>query len=196
MSSAASKKSSTIANIRLAATIVLGLVGIFWVLEIVDQLILNEWLDQFGIRPRSPDGLFGIIAAPFLHGDFRHLMSNTLPFIILGGLLALRSIPLFFSASIVIAVIAGLSTWLVGAAESVHIGASSVIFGYLGFHLAAAWYERSFRAGLIALGVGLFYGGMIWGVLPNQPGVSWEGHLFGFIGGVVAARLLSQRKES
>jgi membrane associated rhomboid family serine protease len=90
--------------------------------------------------------------------------------------------------------VSGLGVWLFGA-SGVHVGASGLIFGYLGFLLLRGYFERNFPSILLSLIVGFLYGGAIWGVLPTQPGISWEGHLFGFIGGVLAARLLARRKK-
>ncbi|MGM0578722.1 MAG: rhomboid family intramembrane serine protease [Myxococcota bacterium] len=172
-----------------------GLVLLLWIVEIVDTVALGGMLQTNGIQPRSVDGLDGVLWAPFLHDDFAHLGANTGPFLILGGLVLLRGLRAFVLASLVIIAVAGLGTWAM-AREATHIGASGVIFGYLGFLLAAGWYERSLGAVLVAAGVGFLYGGLLWGVLPNQPGISWEGHLFGLIGGVVAARTLTARRKT
>jgi len=190
-------------------------VGIFWGLEIIDDLFvqpagfradLPEFqncpllegsgsLDFCGIRPRTTSGLLlGIPMAPFLHGGFNHLAGNTLPFIVLGFLTLLRGRAIFFAATVFITIVAGVGTWLIGEETSYHIGASGLIFGYFGFLIMAGLFERSLKAILVALLVGFIYGGIIWGVLPGTPGISWEGHLFGLIGGVVAASFLTHQK--
>jgi membrane associated rhomboid family serine protease len=167
-------------------------VALMWGLEILDQLT-GRSLDRLGILPRTPSGLKGILIAPLLHGNFQHLISNTIPFVILGWLVMLRRTSDFFVVTAIAMVIGGLGTWLFGA-PAYHIGASGVIFGYLGFLLLRGYFERSVGAVLMSLTVGILYGGLVWGVLPSQPGISWEGHLFGFIGGVVAAWMLADRK--
>ena len=167
-----------------------GLLVVMWVLEIVDA-VLGGSLDQFGIRPRSTDGLVGLAASPFLHGGFEHLVSNTIPFAVLGFLTMVHGVGTFWRVSLFAALVGGLLVWLVGASNSVHIGASGVIFGYFGFLLAMGLFERSAKAILIAVLVGLGYGGLIFGVLPSQPGVSWEGHLFGFLAGGTSAWMLA-----
>jgi membrane associated rhomboid family serine protease len=167
-------------------------VTLMWILEILDQ-ILPYSLDQYGILPRTAIGLRGIPFAPFLHGGFRHLFSNTVPFLILGWLVMLRRTSDFFAVSLLAILIGGFGTWLFGS-PGYHIGASGVIFGYLGFLMLRGYFERSFFSMLFSVVVAFFYGGLLWGVVPNQLGISWEGHLFGFLGGVVAAKLLARKR--
>ena len=172
-----------------------GLVAIFWGLEIVDSSFLGGALDLYGIRPRSLIGLRGILFAPFLHGSFAHVAANTVPFLTLGWLVMLREMRDFFVVTIITMLVSGIGVWLTAPAYSIHIGASGLIFGYFGFLLLRGYFERSFAAILFSLIVGLLYGGIIWGVLPLQYGISWQGHLFGFIGGAIAARLLARPKR-
>ena len=172
-------------------TLILGiLVATLWILEILDQLILDESLDGYGIKPRAWSGLWGILFAPFLHDGFRHLMANTVPFLILGWFIMLHGIAMFFEVTIMVMVLGGLGTWLIGASNSIHIGASGLIFGYFGFLLLRGYFERSLASILIAILVGSLYGGLLWGILPTQPGVSWEGHLCGVVGGAASAWLI------
>jgi len=152
-------------------------------------VLLHRALDQLGIRPRTSDGLRSILFAPFLHAGFVHLLANTGPLVVLGWLVLLRRVADFFLATAATMLIGGLGVWLLGAPNSIHLGASILIFGYLGYLLLRGIYERSPVAVAIAVVAGLLYGGALWGVLPGQPGVSWQGHLFGFVGGGIAARL-------
>lgn len=172
-----------------------GFIVLIWFLELVDWLVFDRTLDAYGIQPRTLVGLRGIFLMPFLHSNFGHVMANTLPFIILGGLVMMRGIVDFFVVSGVILLVSGLGVWLLGGSGTVHIGASALVFGYLGFLLLRAYFEWSLSSVIIALVVGLMYSGLIWGVLPFTPGVSWQGHLFGFIGGVLAAYLLTSRQR-
>lgn len=177
-----------------AHILILGItVALMWGIEIIDQLT-GRSLDRFGIIPRTQMGLRGILFAPFLHGSFSHLISNTIPFLILGWLVMIRQTSDFFVVSAIAMLVGGLGTWLLGT-PAIHIGASGVIFGYLGFLLLRGYFERSLVSIFFSVMVGILYGSLIWGVLPNQPGISWEGHLFGFIGGGIAAWLLAERKE-
>ena len=173
----------------------LGIIAVFWGLEIID-FFFRGFFDSFGIRPRNVSGLFGIVAAPFLHLGFGHLISNTLPFFILGGIVLLGGRGTFISVSVFIALGGGFALWLFGPGGTNHIGASLVIFGYLGFLLARGVFERSGLWILISLLILVLYGGMVFGVLPGQPGISWQGHLFGLIAGIIAAKLMfsSDRK--
>lgn len=154
------------------------------------NVIVGGTLTQLGIRPRDPSGLFGIGFAPFLHADGSHLFHNTLPFIILGWLVLLGGIPVFYIVTIVVAIASGLGVWLFGKPGTNHIGASGVVFGYLGFLLFQGYLRRDLTASLIALFVGFFYWRSLLEILPSQKGTSWEGHLFGLLGGVLAAGLL------
>lgn len=155
--------------------------------------LMGGALLRYGIVPRTVSGLWGILAAPFLHGSFTHLLSNTVPFLILGWLILIRNRRHLLPVTLAAMLGAGMMAWLLGAPGSVHIGASGVVFGYLGFLMLAGFYTR--RLGSIALSVlvtGL-WGGLVFGVLPGQPGVSWQSHLGGFIGGVWAAKLLRRK---
>jgi membrane associated rhomboid family serine protease len=165
-----------------------------WILEIVD-IVLGGALNSYGVRPHQLIGLRGIVFAPFLHGGLGHLIANTIPFLVLGWFVMLQETRDFFVVTGITMLVSGLGTWLVGSTNSVHIGASGIIFGYLGFLLLRGYFERNFPSILLSLIVGFLYGGTIWGVLPIQYGVSWQMHLFGFIGGVIAARLLARRKK-
>jgi membrane associated rhomboid family serine protease len=169
-----------------------GLIGLMWLLEILD-VGAGGRLNLYGIIPRTQIGLRGIFFAPFLHSGFPHLISNTIPFITLGWFVMLREVREFFSVSAIALLASGVGVWLFGA-PGVHLGASGVVFGYFGFLLSRAYFERSALAIAVSAAVGLLYGSLIWGVLPTQMGISWEGHLFGFLGGVLAASWLSQRK--
>ncbi len=180
-------------ELKTQATIILGFVAILWVAELADQLLFFNRLNQYGIIPRTQDGLRGILFAPFLHGDLAHLMANTIPLITLGWFVMLQETSDFFLVSGVTMLVGGLGVWLFGAPNSVHIGASILIFGYLGFLLLRGVFQVNLPSILLSLVVGALYGGLVWGVLPSQPGISWEGHLFGFIGGVVAAYLVGKR---
>ncbi|MEM6448861.1 MAG: rhomboid family intramembrane serine protease [Cyanobacteria bacterium P01_D01_bin.105] len=191
-------KRSIFGEFRLQITTLLGLVALLWGIEIVDWLIFRGNLDQwFGIRPRTVSGLWGIAFAPFLHGNFGHLLSNTVPLVALSWLIMLRRTEDWLVVSVIAALCSGLGTWLIGASYSTHIGASGVIFGYFGFLLLRGYFEKSFMAIAFSLLVTVLYGGLILGTVPflTAPNVSWEGHLFGFLGGVLAAWLLSKSSQ-
>ncbi len=188
----ANDPSSISREIKTHVVVLCGIVGLLWIIEIVD-VFLSGRLNFYGIIPRTSIGLRGILFAPFLHANFAHLISNTIPFVTLGWFVMLRETSDFFLVSTIAALASGIGVWLFGA-PGVHLGASGVIFGYFGFLLSRAYFERSALAVALSLAVALLYGGLIWGVLPTRIGISWEGHLFGFVGGILAARWLSKRR--
>lgn len=179
-------------ELKLQIIILTVFVGGMWLLEIADFLFWHGRLNAYGIRPRTLIGLRGILFAPFLHGNFPHLIANTLPFISFAWLIMLDEIRYFWIVTSLTLFISGFGVWLIGESNSVHIGASGLIFGYFGFLLFRGLFSRRFLSLLLSLTVGVFYGSLIWGVLPVQPGVSWEGHLFGLVGGVITAKLLAE----
>ncbi len=169
-------------------------VAISWLIEIIDRLFFSGSLNNLGIIPRQLSGLRGILFAPWLHGNFAHLLANTIPFILLGFLVMIRHPRHMVAITMTIIVIGGLGTWLVAPSNTVHIGASGVVFGYFAFLLVNAWYERSLPSVLIAIVVIVIYGGLLAGIMPTSSGVSWQSHLFGLIGGAVAAATFARRK--
>lgn len=179
--------------IRGNLALLLGLASLAWALEILDFVLFGS-LDGFGIRPRSADGLWGIAMSPFLHAGFGHLASNTLPFLVLGGTVLVGGRRVFSLVSVLVVALGGVAVWMLGPGGTNHIGASLLVFGYLGFLLARGVVERSGFWIVVSLVVLVIYGGLLRGVLPGQTGVSWQGHLFGFFAGVVAARVLVARR--
>ena len=176
-----------IAQLKASTFLILGAVCLIWAVEAVNVLSGRQ-LTSLGILPRHLSGLIGIPLSPFVHGNASHAMVNTVPFLVLGGLVALRGIKAFASVSVFVILCGGAALWLFGRA-SYHIGASGLIFGYFGYLVARGWHERSTIAILTALLTLFFYGGLVWGVLPSRSFISWEGHLFGMLSGVLAARL-------
>jgi membrane associated rhomboid family serine protease len=183
-------------SLRNQVIILGGFIVVIWFLEIIDRLILGGSMNALGVRPRTLVGLRGILLMPLLHGGFGHLLANTLPFLVLGWLVMLNGISNFFVISAVIIVVSGVGVWLFGAANSVHIGASGLVFGFFGFLVTRAYFERSLGSIILAFGVIIFYGGLLMGILPLQLGVSWQAHLFGFAGGVLAAYVISKRNRT
>jgi membrane associated rhomboid family serine protease len=170
----------------------LTVVGL-WALELADFLVWQGGLDAWGIRPRSWEGLGHILTAPFFHAGFAHLAANTMPLIVLGWLVMIRRTWDFGLVALVAALVSGLGIWLLGGDQTIHLGASGVIFGFLGYLLGRAYFERSLTAIFLAVTAAILYGGLLFGVLPGQVGVSWLGHSFGLLGGLLAAALMAQR---
>ncbi|HIT76942.1 MAG TPA: rhomboid family intramembrane serine protease [Candidatus Avipropionibacterium avicola] len=161
------------------------LVALMWISEGIDTL-LGGALDAFGIRPREAEGLIGLVTAPFLHDGFAHLVANTSTFVVLGLLVAWLT-RWFWLVTVGVAVLGGLGVWLFGAPLTVHVGASGLVYGYAAFLVAYGLVARRVTAVIVAVVVFLVYGSIVWGALPGEAGVSWEGHLFGAVAGVLLA---------
>jgi len=155
-----------------------------YILEAIDFILPGQPLDALGVRPRTLLGLIGIPLMPFLHGGFGHLISNTIPFLILGWIVMKAEKENFIVATTVIILLGGIGTWLIGS-PGLHIGASGLIYGYFGYVMTRAIMERKLMWILIGLAVGIFFGGMIFGVFPKFGNdlISWEGHLCGMLAG-------------
>ena len=166
-----------------------GTLAVFWAVFVVN-LLLGGSLLSLGIIPRTMIGLRGILFAPFLHASLSHIAANSIPFVALGWMVMLRDERHFIPVTLAGMLGSGLMAWLLGAPGSVHIGASGVIFGYLGFLMLTGWYTRSFGSILLSVIVTLVWGSLVFGMMPGSPGISWQAHIGGFLGGVVAARTL------
>jgi membrane associated rhomboid family serine protease len=180
-------------EVQTGLLVVAAMAAVMWLEEIVDQLAPGDW-DRYGIRPRDPDGLEGIVTAPFLHGGFDHLLANTVPFLVLGAAIAFSGAARVALVTVLVMVVGGLGTWLVAPAGTVHIGASGLVFGFAAYLVARGAFSRSLAQ--IALGLVVL---AVWGTtllqgLVPQDGISWQGHLFGAVGGVLAAWLLERRR--
>jgi membrane associated rhomboid family serine protease len=176
-----------------AVRLVLVMVAVMWGLEIFDVLT-GHALDQLGIVPRALYGLLGVVIAPFLHFGFAHLASNTIPFVVLGLIIAVGGTLRVVTVTVVTALASGLGVWLLSPSSSVTVGASGLVFGFAAYVITRGIVERH----LAYIGLGLVMlpvwgAGLLMGLLP-QAGISWQGHLFGAVGGVLAARLLHARE--
>lgn len=176
-------------EVRARLGIIAGLIGALWVVQIVNAL-LGGALTQLGVHPRTISGLWGILLAPFIHVGFAHLIANTIPLTVLAALVSLRRKRDVLFVGLASALVGGLGTWLVAPSATVHVGASILVFGYLGYLIARGLVERRVLPVLGSLAVLFLYGGALRGILPLEAGVSWQGHLFGLIGGILAARAM------
>lgn len=170
-------------NIRLVLAIFL----LFSVIEVIN-LFTGRMLSQLGTIPRYVPGLKGIILGPFVHGSVQHYLSNIIPLCIFSYLLLQYGLKRYLQVTLWIMVITGLLVWLF-ARPATHIGVSGVIYGYFGYLVLAGFLSGKFKLIIISVLVAFFYGGLIFGILPSSPFVSWESHLFGFIAGLAAAKL-------
>lgn len=180
------KDSLRTGGVLAAAKLISGWTALLWFLEGVDQAGGHR-LESLGIQPRRWDELLDIVPAVFIHFGFPHLMANTLPFLVLGFLAALRGTGRFLLVSLIIIVISGLGVWLLAPPGSNTAGASGLIFGLFGYLLVRGFADRRLSDVALGAAVAVLYGSILWGVLPTDSGISWQAHLFGLIGGVVAA---------
>lgn len=175
---------------RTHATTLATLVGILWLVHVAN-LLLGGALLILGIQPRTIAGLLGLIFAPFLHASTAHLAVNTISFVVFGALMRFRHRNDFFVVAATGALTSGAGAWLLGSPGSVHIGASGVIFAFLGFLMARGFFERSLTSIVLSVLVTWFFGGMLWGILPAVgAAISWQAHLFGLLGGIWCAYVL------
>lgn len=166
--------------------------GVLWGVELADALDRHH-LDQYGLRPRTLEGLEGIVTTPFLHANAGHLLSNTVPFVLLGWVLMLSGLRSWLVVTGLVMLVGGLATWLV-APSGVIIGASGLIFGWLGYLLARAFFARRILWIIVAGLVVLFFGSLLSGLLPSfDSHISWQAHVCGFAAGIGTAWLLHPR---
>lgn len=176
----------------MAAGIVsLSFVVLLYLVELVD-VVLPADLDHGGILARSLDGLDGIVWAPVLHDGWSHLFANTVPVLVFAFLAMAGGIGQWAVVTATIWVVGGLGVWLTAPEDVVTVGASGLAFGWLLFLLVRGLFNRSVGQLLVAVVLLFVWGGMLWGILPGQPSVSWQGHLFGALGGVLAAWIVSR----
>ena len=179
---------------KLSVIWIFGSLAVMWVVEIINGFIGHR-LSLWGILPRTTPGLIGIPLSPFLHGSFNHVLSNTIPFLVLGGLVGLRGGQKLVGISLFIIAAGGAGVWLLGR-PAVHVGASGLVFGYFGYLVANGWFDRRPLSILAAIAVILVYGSLVFGVIPTTGFVSWEAHLFGLLAGVLAARLTRRGRNA
>lgn len=178
-------------RIATGATFAFGYVAVLWIVHLVNTFLFGGGLTYFGIHPLDFNGLLGIIFSPLLHTNFEHLISNSISGAIFCFLVGLSGRRAWWEVTILVVLIAGIGTWLLGGPGTNHIGASGLVYGWWAYLLLRGIFNRSLSQ--IALGVvlGIFYSGMAWGVLPIYEGASWQAHLFGAIGGVIAGSVIT-----
>ncbi len=174
-----------------AAIVMLVFTALLYAIELVDQAT-GETLDYDGIYSRSVSGLTGVLWAPLLHGGWPHLLANTIPFLVFGFLAMAGGMVQWVMVTATIWLVSGLGVWLVGPSDTSTIGASGVIFGWLVFLLARGFFAHSFRQIVLAVALFLIWGSVLLGVIPGSPQVSWQGHLFGALAGLLCASLVAR----
>lgn len=174
-----------------AALAMIAFTALLYVIEIVDR-VTSLGLENDGIVSRNLSGLLGIIWAPLLHGNWDHLLSNTVPFLVFGFLAMAGGIRQFVGVTALIWLVSGVGVWLTGPDNVYTIGASGIIFGWLVFLLVRGFFARSLRQIGVAVVLFFIWGSVLLGVLPGQPEISWQAHLFGAIAGLVAAWMVAR----
>jgi len=174
---------------------ILLLTALCWVVFLLNNVLLAGHLTQYGVRPRHLSSLPGILWSPFLHLSFHHLAANTLPLLILGGIICARSRTQFALVTAAGILLTGALTWLMGR-SAYHIGASGLIFCFFGYLASLAWFDRKIGTLLLSVVCILGYGGIVRGLLPTSSAISWEGHLAGLFTGIVLAWLSSETKPA
>ena len=173
--------------------LIAAMVALMWLAEGIDVVVGGD-LDGLGIEPREPDGLVGIVAAPFLHAGFGHLIANTVPFAVMGAVIAINGIRRVLIVSAIVALVSGLGTWLIGPENTVHIGASGIVFGFATYLLARGFFNRNVLELAIGAVIAVVWGGvLLGGALPEQ-GISWQSHVFGALGGLLAAQHIARAR--
>lgn len=177
-----------------AATLLAG-AALVWAVSLCGLFVDERLVYALALVPRRVDGLSGILGAPLVHGSLAHLLANTVPLLVLGGMVIIRGVAYYLATTLAIVVLGGLGLWALGR-DAAHIGASGLIFGYFGFLVGRGYYERRLRSIAVSVLVVVMYGGMLAGVVPRDDRVSWEAHLFGLLAGGLCARLATRSARS
>jgi len=185
-----------LADARSALFVMAGVLAVLWAVQIANSIDHYGLSKHFGIVAREPSRLPDIFSAPLLHWSFSHIEANSAPLFFLGFFAAYRGIRRFIAVTVFLVVTSGLGSWLFSSTHAVEVGASGVVFGYFGYVVVRGIVERHFLDVIVGIVVALSYWSILQGVLPNDPHISWQAHLFGLLGGIAAALLLRQRPPS
>jgi membrane associated rhomboid family serine protease len=174
-------------------SLLVGIVAIMWIVEVVNALDSYRLDSDGGIIPRDVGRVWAIFTSPFLHAGWQHLIDNTIPFLFMGVIIALRGAARLALVTLIVIVVGGLGTWLIAPAGYVTVGASGVVFGYATYLFTRGLFDRSALQIFTGIVVGVVWGGALVASIVPHPGISWQAHVCGAIGGVVAAWLLAGR---
>jgi membrane associated rhomboid family serine protease len=175
--------------------VLIGIVAFMWLIEVLNTIDSNQ-LDSDGIIPRNLDRVWGIFTSPFIHASFQHLIDNTIPFIFMGVIIALSGAVRLLKVTLIVIVVGGIGTWLIGPSHSSTIGASGIVFGYASYLLVRGIFDRSALELVAGAVVAVVWGGALLSSLVPHYGISWQAHACGAFGGVVAAYVLSSQRPA
>jgi membrane associated rhomboid family serine protease len=176
-----------------ALVIMVAVTALLWIVQVANASD-DYGFDRFGVKPREVDGLWGVLTMPFLHSSYPHLLSNTVPLVLIGWTLLLSGVRVWATVSCLVIVAGGALTWLVAPGHTVIVGASGLVFGWLGYLLARAYFSRRVKWIVVAVLVLIFFGTLLFGLVPDiNSDVSWQAHVCGFVAGVAAGALLHLR---
>lgn len=169
----------------------MGYLVAIWSVYLINMVFFGGALNYFGIHPLDPASLLHIFTSPFLHGSWEHITANSVPGAIFCFLIGLSGAKVFWEVTFIALIVEGIGVWFTGGVGTTHIGASGLIYGWLAYLIIRGIFNRSLTQVLVGIGLAFIYGGLIWGVLPLEEGVSWQGHLFGAIGGIIAGATIT-----
>lgn len=168
-----------------------GYVVVIWLVHAVNSLLFGGALVFFGIHPLDVSSLWHVFTSPLLHANMEHLISNTVPGAVFSFLIGMSRARVWWEVTAFVVVLGGLGVWVLGGVGTNHIGASGLVYGWLGYLLVRGLFNRSVMQIMLGVGLGIFYSSLVWGILPGVPGVSWQAHLFGALGGVAAGMFIT-----
>lgn len=163
-----------------------GFLVVIWAVFIVNYGLFGGQLNYFGVHPLDLGSIWHIATSPLLHGGVEHILSNSIPGMIFCFLIGMSGKRVFWEVTLIAGLIGGIGTWLFGGIGTNHIGASGLVYGWLGYLIVRGFFNRHPGQAVLGIALAFMYGGLIWGVFPGATGVSWQGHLFGAIGGILA----------
>ncbi|WP_018296201.1 rhomboid family intramembrane serine protease [Corynebacterium lubricantis] len=185
------KKHARSYGAKTGLTYAIGYLVVIWAVFFVDEIFFFGNLKAFGIHPLDPAGLPNIFTSPLLHANLEHLISNSIPGAIFCFIIGFSGHRVFWEVTGIVTVVGGAGVWLFGGIGTNHIGASGLVYGWLFYLVVRGIFNRSFRQILLGVVLGFAYSGLVWGMLPGTPGVSWQAHLFGAVGGVLAGMIIT-----
>lgn len=183
-----------IAEAKKALWVMVGLLAVLWVIQLVNAPTGYDLSREFGIEARDPASLPEIFSAPFLHYGWDHIEANSGPLFVFGFLAAYRGVKKWLGVSVLIIVASGLGVWFISSSHSVTVGASGLVFGYFGYIIVRGLFDRHPIDIVIGLVMALCFAYQFASLLPSEEGVSWQGHMFGFIGGIVGGWLFRDKR--